>query len=879
MYCYLIIVSLLAQEVQLLKTRLGTATKENKLLRDLLKKNSIAIPRKIPTTITTTTDSTSSATVATDTPVGAIAMTTTEAPKSSESPTAAVTTASRPSQVTSQTTVTSNATHLTTATTAVLNHLPITSASVAKEQSKRESIAYVAPFIITTNPISTASSTASVFNPVTTCPMVQVPTTSVVQNSASNLGQLELNQLQENIGSLSNPHQSLNPPVVQFGNNVPYSVTQQPIQAVSAPVSSASQVLQSQAGYSRHSVAAIMKVALQPGTSISPISVVNAVPLVSTATGHNTTAILNLQPAVINSCAVVPSTVQMSTSAPLVAVPVPNSLGNQHTAGGVSNTVVTQSTSLPAFYVTATPNQSITVSKISQNNESASCPKASTDASKNQGGCKTKKAGPANKAPKKSGVNTSRTQNTNRNSQNKPLSENKATSASNKRGAAHLTVRDNTRMAKRASTCSSQEPPGNMSICQPQPEIMTIQTFNVNSLIPGIATQVSVPANTMPSRVDCGKPTVQVSSIGMSQAGQIPRLSHSIASLAGLPQSMEQTQTSSDLQQHQQVSQLGSGSLSFSAESLLASSEVVLPNIPHITNTSVNSDSSPNQPSSLTMAVTPSIHSTPSEQGHAQSFSNYSAEALIGGNELIGDSVMTQESQLQSRPSRTTYSDFSAESLIGSSDLNSSLSYAIDNLISSRSDGNYNSTAMVSVNPNLLHSVKSNVSHDASTNNPLRALAAMPDLVEQKATAPSSQSAMLFGGPTANGTYRMSPPNSAASQFTFVTHNSTRRQTDGATQQQGTGQAVNSTNSVSVPSTSFLKHSVDSITSSFYAVSNAGSSFSLGSNSAPGSAFQGQSSFGLEPFSSSQLSFGSMTNPFSPTRSFFNHSSTMGSFV
>ena len=856
-----------------MKTRLGTTTKENKLLRDLLKKHSIAIPRKIPAT----PDSSSSGVVAAaaDTADDAVAMTT-EVSKSRESPTAAVTTGLRPSQVTSQATVSSNATQPTTATTAVLNHLPITSASVTKEQSKRESIAYVAPFIITANPISIASSTASALTPVTTCPMVQVPTTSVVQNSGNSLGQLEFNQLQGNIGSLSNPNPSFNPPVVQFGNSVPCSVTQQPLQTASTAVSSPSQVLQSQAGYSRHSVAAIMKVALQPGTSISPISVVNAVPLVAPATGHNTAAILNPQPAVINSCAVVPSTVQMSTSTPLVAVPVPNSLGSQHT--GVSNTVVTQSASLPALYVTTTPNQSITVSKVSQNNEIAPPAKASTNVGKTQGGCKTKKAGHANKAQKKSGVNTSRTQNTNRNSQNKTLSENKAGSASNKRGAAHLTMRDTTRMAKRASTCSSHEPPGNMSICQPQPEIMTIQTFNVNSLIPGITTQVSVPANTMPTRVDCGKPTVQVSSMGMSQAGQIPRLSHSIASLAGLPQSIEQTQTS-DLQQHQQVSQLGSGSLSFSAESLLASSEVVLPNIPHITTTSVNSDSNPNQQSSLTMAVASSIHSTPSEQGHAQSFSNYSAEALIGGNELMGESVMTQESQLQTRPSRTTYSDFSAESLIGSSDLNSSLSYAIDNLISSRSDANYNSTAMVSVNPNLLHSVKSNVSHDASTNNPLRALAAMPDLVEQKATAPSSQSAVLFSAPTANSAYRMSPPNSAASQFTFVTNNSTRRQTDGVTPQQGTGPAVNSTSNISVPSTNFLKHSVDSITSSFYAVSNAGSSFSLGSNSAPGSAFQGQGSFGLEPFSSSQLSFSSMTNPFSPTRSFFNHGSTMGSFV
>ena len=155
----------------------------------------------------------------------------------------------------------------------------------------------------------------------------------------------------------------------------------------------------------------------------------------------------------------------------------------------------------------------------------------------------------------------------------------------------------------------------------------------------------------------------------------------------------------------------------------------------------------------------------------------------------------------------------------------------------------------------------------------------MPDLVEQKTTVPNSQSAMLFSGPTANSAYRMSPPNSAASQFTFATHNSTRRQTDGAMQQQATGEAVNSTNNVSVPSTSFLKHSVDSITSSFYAVSNAGSSFSLGSNSAPGIAFQGQSSFGLEPFLSSQLSFRSVTNAFSPARSFFNHGSTMGRFV
>ena len=123
-----------------------------------------------------------------------------------------------------------------------------------------------------------------------------------MQDSANNLGQLELNQPQGNLSSLSNPNPSFEPSVVQCGINVPYPVTQQPLQTVSTPVSCASQVLQFQAGYSRHCVAAIMKVALQPGTSISPIIVVKAILLVAPATRHNTGAILNLQPAVINSC-------------------------------------------------------------------------------------------------------------------------------------------------------------------------------------------------------------------------------------------------------------------------------------------------------------------------------------------------------------------------------------------------------------------------------------------------------------------------------------------------------------------------------------------------------------------------------------------------
>ena len=881
-----------AQEVQLLKSRLGTVTKENRLLRDLLKKNDIAIPRKI----TSTPDAFSTSEAVTSSTANISVSVTTEVSNGREAQTVA---ASNPSHITSQAVTNCVVPPASMSTTAAPNQLPVTSVAIScpqREQPKKESVAYVSPFVITTNPISVTTTTTSAVTPVSSAPVVQVvgtasiaqnsehnlyqpllsqvTGTTVVQNGASLPNQPALTQIQGNLSSVPNPNFSA--PVTQLPSNVGYSITQQPLQTVS----SSSQVLQSQAGYSQHSVAAIMKVALQPGTSVSPISVVNAVPLVATASGHNTTAILNLQPAVINSTAAVPGTVGVPASVPM-ALPVSNNPATQH--NGIVNPVVSQTCSLPTFYVAAAPNQTVAVAKVNniQRKGNASRLKISNDTSKHQGGCKTKKSGPVNKNPKKS-ASTNRTQNAKRNSQSKAQSENKTGPATNKRRTGHLTGSSEAPVAKRTNSCGSQEPQENMSICQPQQEIMTMQTFNVNALIPGIASQTSVPASTMstvvPSRTDCGgigKTTTQVSNMGMSQSIQMPRLSHSIASLAGLPQSMGQSQTSSDLQQHQQVSQLGSGSLSFSAESLLASSEVVLPNIPHITTTSVNSENNPSQPNNLTLAVAPSIHSTPSDQNQSQGFSNYSAETLIGGNDLMGDSVIPQDTQLHSRPSRTTYSDFSAESLIGSSDLNSGLSYAIDNLISSRSDANYNSTAMVSVNPNLLHSVKANVSQDAGANH-LRAMAAIPDLGEQKTTMCSSQPTGLYSNSLQNSTYGMAPTNSTP-QFTFVSNNSQRRAPDGVTPQQ---QTVNSTNNASVSSsTSFLKHSVDSITSSFYAVSNAGSSFSLGSNSTSGSSFQGQSSYPVEPFSGNQVSFGSLPNPFSPTRPFFNHGPTMGSFV
>ena len=832
-------------------------------MKDLLKKHSIAIPRKI-----LSQDSTSPM-ANPDSGNVSVAMTTASS-KCKGAPAAVTMTKPPQVKVTSQAIVTASP------GVTMVTQVPITSetvtAPVMKDQSAKGSVAFVTPFTVANEPVSVTTSTAPIVTSVTASVM---PVATPTVRNVSNPSQLEVNQPIRNVTSsanLSNPPQHVYP---QLTDNFVYSSAQPPLQTLNAPPVSSSQELQtSHTGFSQHSVAAIMKVALQPGTSVSPINVVNATPLPTPAAGNSTTAVLNVQTAAQN-----PPFAASSTTAPVILVSAPSLLPASSSLlkrfPGIGNTSVAQSGSLSTFYVTAAPDQVLSVGMIAQNTGSVGQQKGSNDESNYQGGNKNKKSAPANKAQTKS---VARTQNAKRSSASKALPENKAGTATNKRGAAHLPVAGHGSMAKKTNTCNPQETQGNMNICQPQEEVMTLQTFNVTALIPGIASQGSSSSNNVPTmvsnRVDCSKSIAQVSTIGPSQTAQVPHLSHSIASLAGLSQSIGQPQPSSDLQQHQQVSQLGSGNLSFSAESLLASNEVVLPNIPHITTSSV-SENNISQQNGLMMVPASSMHSTPNEQGHTQNFSNYSAEALIGGNEIMGESVITQDTQIQTRPSRTTYSDFSAESLIGSNDINSSLSYAIDNLISSRSDANYNSTAMVSVNPNLIHSVKSNVSHDTGAN-PLRALAALPELVEQKSTIPSSQAAALFSGTISNITYGVAPSNCAPMQFT-LNSNSNRRQRDNITQQQGVGQTVNSSNNVSVSSASFLKHSVDSITSSFYAVNNTGSSLSLGPTSS--SSFQPQGSFGMELLSGGQISFGSTANAFSPTRPFFNHSSTMGSFV
>ena len=764
----------------------------------------------------------------------------------------------------------------------MVTQVPITSASVASstsDMSKKGSIAYVTPFIIGTNPISMTTSTVA-----TPSPVVQVATPLVAQNVANNPGQLQLNQQTRSSSSssnyLSNCQQSVNP---QITSNLASSLTPQPLQTVNIPISSSQALQTSHAGFSQHSVAAIMKVTLQPGMSNSAVNLVNAVPLANPSIGNNSTAVLNVQPTVINTPSVVQNSSTMLPLPPSV-LPVSSSILTQQ-----ANPAQISASQIGSFQVTSSPTQNgVSLLKESQSEGAIEHQKTSNVTSKNLGSGKAKKSATANRASSKT---SSISQSTKSNSQSRASFEGKTNSSSNKRRVEHLIGTNDTGLVKRSNALSSQETQGNMDVCQSQEEIITVQNFNVSALISGISPQGGSVANIVPTGNDYRKQTLPVSTVAMSQPANGPRLSHSIASLAGLPQSIGQP----DLHQHQQVSTSAPGNLSFSAESLLASSEVILPNIPLITSTSVSENSS-NQPSSFTLAIVPSaqnttgllppstsneqsVHSIPNEQSahntstqhsHTQSFSNYSAEALIGGSELIGD--IAQESQIQSRPSRTTYSDFSAESLIGSSDLNSTLSYAIDNLISSRSDANYNSTAMVSVNPNLLHSVKANMAQDVGPNS---ILANVSDLAEQKSAATSTQPTGTFVSNISNSAYGVSVVNSAPVQFTITSSSDSRRTREGSSNQQGIIPAVNS---VSATSTSFLKHSVDSITSSFYAASNASSGFSLGPITTTVNSFQPQSSFGMDTLPASQLSFGAMANPFSQTRPFFTHTSSMGSF-
>ncbi|KAK2566606.1 Upstream stimulatory factor 2 [Acropora cervicornis] len=854
----------LAQEVQHLKTRLGKVTTENKVLKDLLKKNNVTIPRNI----LTMADSTSAMT-------GLERVNSSVAVTMVNSNSEAVTTAtSKTLQVEIPVTV------KTTPVVTMVTQLPVATATVAGVQSRKESVAYVAPFFIANNPVSIVTSATCLVTPAVTSAM------SVTAPIAHNAGSSQHSHVQGRMSSsvtLSHVNQGI---CSQLANNLICSSTPQPVQALPVPVCSSQVAPSPQAGFSQHSVAAIMKVALQPGTSVSPVAVVDASSLSTPTVATNATAMFTVQPTAVISEALSTAPQAVLVSAPSLQT-TSNSCLNEFPGIANSSTIsqAQSSSGVSTFYVATAPNQSVSVAMVIPNH--GSLVHAQAKGSNNGGkmpGEKNNKVGNLNRPRAKPKARNNAAKGT---SQSKALSENKTAAVTNKRGATHLPATSAATAEKRANNCIPRGTTMNLSICQQtQDEVMAVQTFNVTALIPGIASQGSSSNddvhNAVSNRFECNKTIAQASSIGAGQVTQVPRLSHSIASLAGLSQGIGQPvpETPTDIQRHQQVSaQLSTGSLSFSAESLLASNEVVLPNIPHISTTTV-SESNCGLQSSL--APVSSINNTANDQSHTQSFSNYSAVALIGGNEIIGEPVVAQETHLQRRPSRTTYSDFSAESLIGSNDLNSGLSYAIDKLISSRSDANGIGTAMVSVNPNLLHSVKSNTSYDTGTNS-LRALAALPDLVEQKSAASSNQSTTPYlSGTIQNGTYGASSSNSAAMQLS-LNNNSDRRLRETSAQQQGAYQTVTSSNNFPPSSSaSFLKHSVDSITSSFSSVNNGIASTSIGpiSTSNSGGLFQAPMSFAVDPPTmGNQLSFGSMTNPFSPTRSFFNHSSTMGSFV
>ena len=834
--------------------------KENSVLRDLLKKHGISLPKMLLVVASTSaaqivdTAETSTDSVSTTKMSSSVSHNKTQAENG--------TTPAKTSESASKADFVVATNVPSTVTNAVA--LPTCSST---EAATRESVAYVAPFIIASTPVSMATNTTSVSTLAAAHPGVQVTSPTQLDYVENNKTQASFNQL-ENTTSSGNdsqrvtiPSQSYcaSPLVTQTNNHSIYLSPQQTFHNPHA-ISTASH-----AGYSQHSVDAIMNVSSQSG---SAGSAVNTIPVVVGSTGQSNVA--PVLPCIINS-----NTVSQSSNG-MLTLTTPVSVGTNnfvHQNIDVNNPSVSQS--VPTLLVTAVLNDSAAV--VSSKVDTTICSKnVSTMV---QVGNQGHYVGTTNKEYKKLGT---RSRNQRVSKQNKGILVNGKSSASNsKRRSTYLPVTQKVNGTKR--TCSSQESPVNMDICQ-QEEMLNMQNFSVSALIPSLDAQTSaavitnVPV-TMSNKSDCTKCTTQVTSVGVSQTNQIQRLSHSIESLAGLSRSIEQPQSSTAAQQ---VPSLGPGTLSFSAESLLASSDDILSNIPHIT-TSSGSESGQSQQNGFSGVIPHSLSDHSSGQSH-QGFSHYSAGSLIGGNDLLGDSgaqVITQETQKQSRPSRTTYSDFSAESLIGSSDLNSGLSYAIDNLISSRPDPSYNSAAMVSVNPNLLHSVKSGVAQEAASN-PLRALAAMPEMMDHKAVMPSSTNPSTLLGTTtiSSCSLGLSPPSSNTVSFSFISATPNNRQLKDSTPQHTGPSSFSNTNTTtnSAASSSFLKHSVDSITSSFYTVGSLGASFSAGTNPATttASSFHGNS-FGMDSLPSQYpLALG---NPFSPTKSFLGQSPTMGSFV
>ncbi|XP_031558966.1 basic helix-loop-helix domain-containing protein USF3-like [Actinia tenebrosa] len=324
---------------------------------------------------------------------------------------------------------------------------------------------------------------------------------------------------------------------------------------------------------------------------------------------------------------------------------------------------------------------------------------------------------PFTKTPKSVNAKKRPSSRSHSNSKSKKAKQSKSSQQGVSNSTSNLTSTSSTSQVLTSTRNETNEPhrnPNSMDICQHE-DMLSIQNFSISSLIPSIDAQTSAksssPLNTKLSDNvvrTTGDSTRQVRTSQPASSNQ--RLSHSIDSLTGRNNVIGQAQNG--FQQHQQQSQ--SNILSFSAESLLGSGDDLVPNIQPITCSNAATHNFNNQ---NTFSIS-AFQESANDGTINQTFSNFSAEALISESDLIGISNEPQSSRsnctqgAQSGKHTHTrtqmFSDFSAESLINSSDLGSGLSYAIDNLIS-RSDNNDNSIAMVSVNPNLLHTATSSM--------------------------------------------------------------------------------------------------------------------------------------------------------------------------
>lgn len=396
----------------------------------------------------------------------------------------------------------------------------------------------------------------------------------------------------------------------------------------------------------------------------------------------------------------------------------------------------------------------------------------------------------------------------------------------------------------------------NVEMCQQ--DLLSIQNFSISSLIPNIQSQNSANKNNTFLNT-----SVSSSNEMRKTGGNIPRTKHPHTSTTSLRLSHSIDSLTGRRQEHNVVQQQPQQNLlSFSAESLLATGDDLVSSLHPMSCTSVSNTFTPQ--STLTMT---SFQDNPADGNINQTFSNFSAEALISETDIIGISNDAQTSRsnftqgnhiVKSTPSRTQmFSDFSAESLINSSDLGSGLSYAIDNLIS-RSD-NDNNIAMATVNPNLLHSTTSNLqdnmNHSMFTHNSsVPKNFSMSGNTEFQNPNTTTETINLnfakYGGFT-------SPQKQPKDMFSFK---------------------PNSTGTFSTLTTSptYLKHSVDSITASQYNVVSSGGGVFGSTLAAPSF----NSLFSLDQINPQQYQVGG--NPFTLTSNITRPSyqgSTMGSYA